>query len=205
MSLFLNCVIIVFLAKILVINGHQAENCLDCNKLEEQVIDGKWKSYNMVLTDCLLRRFFEKSGENVNFYASLSELEKSIERNNLSIEENFKQEKKRPRKASSSKLELEMKVLERKVEKTKHKLRKILEEANIQVVLIEAEMRDTMDRCLRSPRIGINYDYHTEQCSKSMNDVFVRAKKLCEIFQARRVLLEVNNLSSQIKFQTLPE
>lgn len=205
MNLFSNCVIIVFLTTILV-SGHQLENCLDCDKLEEQIIDGKWKNYNMVLTDCLQRRFFEKSEENVNFYASFSELENSIDRNYRLIEENFEQEEQRLGKlTSSSKRELEIKVLKRKLEKSKQKLRKILEEANIQVVLIEAEIRDTMDRCLRPPRIGIDHSYHIEQCSKNMNEVFVRAKELCEALKAQKVLLEVENLSSHLRFKTLPE
>lgn len=192
------CMIIISIAH----NYKTEDICFDCEKLEQQIVDGKWKNYNIILTNCLMQRFFEKSEENVNFYLFLVQLEKTIERNTKLIEESFKQDRQHlVGKLSSSKLELETKVSKRKLERTKVKLKRLLEEANIEAVIIESEIRNIMDRCLRPARIGLNQTQHNEYCSNSTNDVFIRVKKLCDKYGAQNALLEVENLRLEIKLQ----
>lgn len=185
------------------VHNHETENCLDCDKLEGQIIDGKWKNYNIVLTNCLMQRFSEKTGETIEFHPFIIQLRKAIESKSKLIEEKVRQDRQRLiGKLSSNKLELETKVSKRKLRKIKVELEKLLETTIIEVEMIESEIRNTMDDCLRAPQIVLDQIHHIEQCSERTNDLSVRVKDLYDRLRAQNALLEAKNLQLRLILQS---
>lgn len=190
----------------LIVEGCEEDECFDCDKLEEQMVDGKWLSYNMVLTNCFVKRFFEKSQENVDFYVLLSNLKDTVERYSKSIEQDFNQTYlQRKEKLGSSKFELEIKASKRKLEQSKMRLLKVVEDANIQVALIESEIRDLMDRCLRPPRLGRDLVLHKDICTSDTDKTFVRVKDLCQRLKAQLAFIGVDALRLKINQNTIQQ
>lgn len=169
----------------------------DATKLSDQIADGKWKNYDFVLDNCLIWTFIE---EDINFYAilrnqkslttRLSDYHRDAIRHPISASE----------RGNKIKLELALKARSRESNRVIMKLNKLSEESEMQVALVEVEIRDFMDRC------NLALYHQREQrslitdCAKMKERTLDGVKQLCDRLRGQNAILMAMMLDRQVKF-----
>lgn len=168
----------------------------DCKatSLEDQVVNGKWKNYDIVLDNCLVWHFIESSKEDINFYALLEEQESLISQMLNYHRDSIQHLVKASEKGNKIKSELALKASRRRSKRFISKLNKINEESQMKATLMEVEVRELMDRCNLSAR-GSN-----TECAKMKEQTLNRVKQACDRMRGQNAILMAMMLDRQVNF-----
>lgn len=170
-----------------------AAACKDCcDNLDVQIVDGKWKTYDMVLGNCLVKKFIKAStSEDVDFYLHMSALE-TQHHNVIDLYERGINKINEGEHTNRIRLEFALKTAKRGLQKRKLELDKMLEESRLKVALIEAEIRDFMEKCT------LKFDVDTDICPLLSEDTLQRLKELCHYLKSQTALLLAEILNSEV-------
>lgn len=164
-----------------------------CTNLEDQIgTDQKWKSYNMVLGNCLVRRFIE-ANQLDDFYALLTDLE-NIARRNLGSHE-IELERLTNTQEGTNRIQSEIKKenAKRAISRRRSDVEDMLEKARLDVAMIEAEIRNSVESC------SLIRAADTNACRReSTGKTLARTSDLCERLKAQTALLLAETLKSQM-------
>lgn len=170
---------------ILVTSMINFSSCSNCNKLNSQIFNGKWRNYDHIDENCLVKLFTSESSDPIDFYPLLSALE-----NQTNFHLNYYDEQinniTSSLKSKSIKDELSSRAELKLLKRQRLGLDRMIEAARVQTSVIETEIREVMDRCLKVANRGGNFD---ERCLKEKQDILSRTKDLCDYLRAKRSLL----------------
>lgn len=170
----------------------EAGNGCDDINLSDLIRNGKWISYDFVNDDCLVLEFL-KFNPSLNFHRSSKELHQLANRNmeldKLQLEQMKQSEFNYD---SRMKFELHTKATKRRLDSQRLELNKLKEITDLNVALIESEIRDLMDRCLRRAS-EINGDYRSI-CSNQFSELETKVGNLCSNLLSNLMLLKAQIL-----------
>jgi len=180
--------IIYWLCTILEVKTHG--DSTSCCYLEGRIANKKWKTYEVFLDNCLVRKFIEEA-ESPNFYQLFQELEESVNKTialYASRLDGFTDQ------SSGSKVESEIKtkVRTRWLKQRVTELQNMLDSMRIELTLIEAQIRDSMDDCMLRGEAEVD---GPANCAKRLPKSSARVKEFCETVEAQNALL-LTELSS---------
>lgn len=164
--------------------------------LEVHIRDGKWRSYDFVMNNCLVKGFVnDYHDEDLNFPDLLSELEGRIDDEIKIAELRSKSISQVVQHSNSTiKLQLELKTASRALTRKKAALEALQLEFAIQVTLLESSIRDFMERCVLLIK-GLTRD---KDCYEEKSGISLKVKQLCRQLRARNAFLLANTLTSKL-------
>lgn len=129
----------------------EADQCVSCRDMDKQFVNGKWKNYDFVMNNCLVKKFIEESGnEDTDFYRALSSFEKLAELRVERLQQEISNVNKE--RASGIRGQLEMKANIKKLQQQKQAVLTMIQDARMGVTLLEVEINTLMLKCFYTNR-----------------------------------------------------
>lgn len=182
----------------------------------DQLSDGKWKSYDMILDNCLVRRFLDSRSTDdepaIDFYPLILSLQDLIDKQIKNIKLQIDSLNNRRQSAVGMKQQLTIQATKRTLKQNQLDLIKLQEEAELRVTLMETDIRDYMDKCLRQrPNVNAisnrSHQWTSDSCFRQGSDHLSRARGLCNWLKSQGSLLLASvanfNLESRLDRQFL--
>lgn len=178
--------------------------------LDKLSVDGKWMSFDMVLDNCLVESFLDWSSTRdkppIDFYPLMLSLQDLIDKQIKNIKLQIESLNNRRQPAVGMKQQLTIQATIRTLNQNRLDLLKLKEETGLRVTLLETEIRDFMDKCLRQ-RVNLNVissrslNWTDEFCSKQSLEHLNKARSLCSWLKSQGSLLlaSVTNFSLESK------
>lgn len=169
------------------------------NNLDEQIVNGKWKNYDIVLDNCLVLEFIDSTEESINFYLLLRQQKSLMTRLLECYDDTIQRLMSAAEKGNKIKYELALETSRRQANRMKLKLSKLGEESEIKISLIEVELRELMDRCTLARNQQQESPKLSADCIQMKEQALDRARELCDRLRGQNAILTGRILERQVK------
>lgn len=173
-----------------------------CDNLEDQIgPNGRWKTYDFVMDNCLVRRFINMSAEDMDFYPLLYTLDNLVEEILTLYKSKFDtQLQPEGHEISRTQHQLMVKVVNRELKRERLIFNKLLDDIRLKVSLVESAINDSMDKCTlhSSSLIGGGGTSLNSHCPNTFSDTKVMVRTLCQLLRTQNALIKSKILSLKL-------
>lgn len=192
------------------INNCHGLGCDYCQHLEEQIgQNNKWNSFDFIMGNCLIKRFIGSSGQDIDFYSLVDQLDATINKY-IKLFRELKLTSQPSDGNSATNLirhQLERKAALREVNQRQMDMNKLAEETKMKITLVESEINDSIERCSsnvsNSQIASIRATNDNTNCDDVLKRTTNNVQVLCEQLRSQVALLKAKTLSLELQQSTI--
>lgn len=173
-------------------------NKSECEDLQNQIVDGKWNSYNMILDNCLVKTFIDSQQVNLDFYPLITKLNELVHQEKQKDEGELKEVEKSADQLGGFKKQLVVKEAQMQTRRRHQQLDMMLESMQVRVALIEVEIGDLMEKCLLPTRMKMQLQRQNYNCQEAINETLSRLTKLHLNLETQIALMVAKELTTRL-------